>query len=218
MEVLHMKEETEKIMKKVEEDKIKFVLLQFTDINGIVKNITIPVSELKQAIEKGKWFDGSSIEGFMRIHESDMYLKPDLATYAVIPWMGTEEMRTARFICDIYTPDGKVFEEDPRHILKKSLKEAEDLGYIFNVGPEPEFFLLKKENGLKPLTHDVGGYFDLNMDKAYDIRAEMVLALEKMWIIVEASHHECAPGQHEIDFRYDHALKTADNVITFKFV
>lgn len=212
-----MEEETSRILKKVGDDGVRFILLQFTDINGIVKNLTIPASELKEAIERGAWIDGSSIEGFMRIFESDMYLKPDLATYAVIPWF-PDDMKTARFICDVYMPDGSVFEGDPRHILKKVMKEAEAAGYTLNVGPEPEFFLLKKDSGLKPLTHDVGGYFDLNMDKAYEIRAEMVSALEKMGIKVEASHHEVAHGQHEIDFRYDHAVKTADNVITFKFV
>lgn len=212
-----MEEATEKIFERIKKDNVKFILLQFTDINGIVKNLTIPVSELKESIEKGTWFDGSSIEGFMRIYESDMYLKPDISTYALIPWMG-DSMKTARFICDIYTPDGKLFEGDPRYVLKKAMKEAEDMGFMYQVGPEPEFFLLKKEDGIKHLTHDIGGYFDLNMDKAYDIRAEMVTALESMGIKVEASHHEVAHGQHEIDFRYDNAVRTADNVITFKFV
>ncbi|MFH2020879.1 MAG: type I glutamate--ammonia ligase [archaeon] len=204
------------ILERVKQDKVKYILLQFSDINGMVKNITIPVSELKQSLEKGTWFDGSSIDGFMRIHESDMYLKPDPETYAVIPWI-EDSVKTARFICDIYTPDGKLYDCDPRHILKKVLKEAKELGYTYQVGPEPEFFLLKSDNGIKPLSHDIGGYFDLNMDKAYEIRAQMVEALEKMNIKVEASHHEVAYGQHEIDFRYDDALKTADNVITFKF-
>jgi glutamine synthetase len=204
-------------LNRVEKDGVKFVLLQFTDIQGIVKNITIPVSELKESLEKGTWFDGSSIEGFMRIHESDMYLKPDPDTYSLIPWMQEENMRTARFICDIYKPDGTLFESDPRFVLKKALKEAAKVGYVYKVGPEPEFFLMKIENGARP-THDKAGYFDLNMDKAYEIRAEMVRALESMGIKVEASHHEVAYGQHEIDFRYDNALKTADNVITFKFV
>jgi len=206
----------EAMMKKVEDDKIKYVLMQFTDIQGLVKNVTIPVTQLKNALEKGVWFDGSSIEGFARIHESDMYLMPDKNTYAVIPWLD-DEIKTARFICDIYTPDGKPFAADPRYILKKTMNIARELGYAYNVGPEPEFFLFKKENGFSTLTHDKAGYFDLNMDKAYEIRAEMTKALQDMGIVVEASHHEVAYGQHEIDFRYDDALKTADNVITFKF-
>jgi glutamine synthetase len=207
---------TNSLIEQVKKDNIKYILLQFTDINGFVKNVTIPVSELKTTLERGKWFDGSSVEGFMRIHESDMFLTPDPKTYSVIPWI-EDEMKTARLICDIYKEDGTIFEGDPRYILKKVLKEASDMGYTFSVGPEPEFFLFSKENGIKPLAHDVGGYFDLNMDKAFHIRAQMIESLESLGIKVEASHHEVAPGQHEIAFRHDDALKAADNVITFKF-
>jgi glutamine synthetase len=187
---------------------------------GSVKSITIPVDFLKSALEKGVWFDGSSVEGFARIHESDMFLKPDAMTYAVIPWHGGEgvEERTARFICDVFMPDGKPFEDDPRYILKKVIAEARQMSFIYNTGPEYEFFLFRKENGtIKPLPHDKGGYFDLNMDFAFDVRRDMTLALQKMGIEVEASHHECAYGQHEIDFKYGDALRTADNAITLKF-
>ena len=195
---------------------VKFINLQFTDIIGNVKNVTIPVKHLPNALDKGVWFDGSSVEGFARIHESDMFLKPDIATYRVIPWYRGEE-KTARLICDVYTPDGKPFESDPRYVLKKTLEEARKMGFVFNTGPELEFFLFKKDNGdIKPLPHDKGGYFDLSMDLAFEVRKDMVLALEKMGIDAEASHHECSYAQHEIDFRYDNALATADNAITFK--
>jgi len=204
------------ILKRAKADKVKFVNMQFTDITGNIKSVTIPVNHLANAIERGLWFDGSSIEGFARIHESDMFLKPDLTTYAVVPWHDGEE-RTARLICDVHMPDGKPFEGDPRFVLRKTLEEAKKMGFIFNTGPELEFFLFKKENShIKPLPHDKGGYFDLNMDLAFEVRKDMVLALEKMGIEVEASHHECAYAQHEIDFKYDNALKTADNAITFK--
>ena len=210
--------EMEKILKKVEEDKVRFVLLQFTDINGIVKNLTIPVKRLKEAIEDGVWIDGSSVHGFLRVHESDMYLKPVVSTYTVIPWLKDEDNEnTARIICDLFTPNGDHFEDDLRYILKKVLKEASDMGLNYFVGPEPEFFLFNNENGFKPLPHDMGGYFDLNMDKAFSIRSDMTKALEEVGIEVETNHHEVAYGQHEIAFKYDEALKTADNIITFKF-
>ena len=205
------------LLTKVKKDKVKFVNLQFSDFMGMVKSVTIPVGELKDALKDGVWFDGSSVEGYMRVHESDMYLNPDIDTYAVIPWLSDDKIKTARLICDVHNPNGKPFQGDPRHILKKVLKEAKDMGYKFNVGPEPEFFLFKKENVIKTLTHDVGGYFDLSMDKAFKIRAEMTNALSKFGIKVEMGHHEVAPGQHEIDFEYADALTAADNVITFKF-
>lgn len=209
----------EEILERVAKDNVKFVNLQFTDLFGVIKNVTIGVNYLEETIEKGKWFDGSSIEGFARIHESDMYLMPDLSTYAVIPWMESKDGNTARLICDVYTADGKPFEGDPRYILKKALKEAQDLGYEFNTGPELEFFLFKRDNGsIKPLPHDKGSYFDLNMDLAYEVRRDMVVALEKFGIDVETSHHEVAIGQHEIDFKYGPALKTADNATTMRFV
>lgn len=207
------------ILEQVENDNVKFVNLQFTDLFGIVKSITITVEHLEDSFRYGTWFDGSSIEGFARIHESDMFLKPDASTYALIPWLNSSDGNTARFICDVYDAKGRPFEGDPRYILKKVMKESEEMGYTYCTGPELEFFLFKKENGkLLPLPHDRGGYFDLSMDHAYEIRRDMTVALAKFGIAVEASHHEVAVGQHEIDFRYDNALKTVDSVATMKFV
>ena len=209
----------EQILEQVKNDNVKFVQLQFTDILGVVKSLTIPVEHLEASLQDGTWFDGSSIEGFMRIHESDQFLKPDVDTYAVIPWLCSDKGNTARFICDVYLPDGQPFAGDPRYILKKALKEAEALGFDFNTGPELEFFLFKKENGkLLPLPHDAAGYFDLTTDEAIKIRQEMHFALTAFGINVEALHHEVAAGQHEIDFKYANALKTADNAITLRFV
>jgi len=208
------------VLEKAKSDGIKFVQLQFTDIHGTIKSVTIPIHKLGESLEKGTWFDGSSIEGFTRIAESDMYLKPDASTYAVLPWETGEEA-TARFICDVYMPDGKPFEGDPRHILKKVLKEASELGYEYNVGPELEFFLFKpREDGqLIPVTHDKAGYFDFSpKDLAVEVRNDVIKALESMDLEVEMSHHEVAPGQHEIDFKYGEALKQADRAITFKHV
>jgi glutamine synthetase len=205
------------ILRRVAKDGVKFINLQFTDIMGSVKTVTIPITHLKNAIERGVWFDGSSIEGFARIHESDMFLKPDLTTYAVIPWHNGEE-KTARFICDVYGPNGKPFEGDPRYVLKKVMEETKKMGFIYNTGPELEFFLFRKEDGnIKPLPHDRGSYFDLTTDLAFEVRKDIILSLEKIGIQVEASHHEVAYAQHEIDFKYDNALKTADNAVTLKF-
>ncbi len=207
------------ILEQVKQDNVKFVQLQFIDILGVVKSLTIPVTKLPASLEDGTWFDGSSIEGFTRIHESDMFLKPDVDTYAVIPWLNSEHGNTARFICDVCTPDGDPFEGDPRYILKKAMAEAAEMGYELNTGPELEFFLFKKENGnLKPLPHDTAGYFDLTTDEGIEIRSEMHHALTAFGIDVEALHHEVAEGQHEIDFKYGPALKTADNAITLRFV
>lgn len=206
------------IFDKIETDNVKFIQLQFTDLYGIIKSLTIPVKHLGDSFQYGTWFDGSSIEGFARIHESDMFLKPDVETYAVIPWLNSPDGNTARFICDIFNPDGTPFESDPRYILKKVIAEAQAMGYEFNTGPELEFFLFRKENGLQALPHDRAGYFDLTTDQAYNIRRDMVVALEQFGIDVEASHHECAPAQHEIDFRYGTALKTADAASTLRFV
>lgn len=207
----------EEVFKRFKEDEIKFIQLQFTDLFGVVKSVTIPVESFGDCLEYGTWFDGSSIEGFCRIAESDMYLKPDLNTYNVIPWLNSDNGNTCRFICDIYNPDGTNFEGDPRYILKRALAEAKAMGYEFKTGPELEFFLFKKnENKIEP--NDAGGYFDLSMDEAYEVRRDMTVALEKFGIKVEASHHEVAVGQHEIGFKYDEALKTADNAITFRFV
>ncbi|MFH1785102.1 MAG: glutamine synthetase family protein [Candidatus Micrarchaeota archaeon] len=209
----------EEILERVAKDNVKFVNLQFTDLFGVVKNVTITSEHLEDSLESGTWFDGSSIEGFARIHESDMFLKPDKDTYVSIPWLHSADGNTARLICDIYNADGKPFEGAPRTILKKVLAEAKELGYEYNTGPELEFFLFKKENcKLQPLPHDKGGYFDLSMDHAYEIRRDMAIALGKFGIAVEALHHEVAVGQHEIDFRYGDALKTADNATTMRYV
>jgi glutamine synthetase len=207
------------ILEFAKRDKVQFIQLQFTDLNGILKGITIPITKLSGVIDDGLWFDGSSIEGFTRIFESDMYLKLDLNTYAVIPWTkaGNQPI-VARFMCDVYMPDGKPFEGDPRYILKRQLEKAKKLGYVYNVGPELEFFLFKRENHkLVPLPHDTAGYFDQTQDLAVDIRQEMTTALMEFGIDVEALHHEVAPGQHEIDFKYNDALTMADQATTFKY-
>ena len=217
-------------MEKIEaakEQNIRFVQLQFTDIIGAVKSVTIPLHQLADSVEHGTWFDGSSVEGFTRIAESDQYLKPDMDTFAEIPWqpghgtLGAGPMGsrgTARVICDVYTPNGEPFLGDPRYILKRQLERASQLGYVWNAGPELEFFLFRRENGeLKPLPHDSAGYFDFSTDLAQEVRQDMVNALEAFGIRVEAAHHEVAPGQHEIDFQYADGLRTADNAATFKF-
>ena len=205
------------ILEFTKRDRVEFIQLQFTDLNGILKGVTIPLSKLGGALEDGLWFDGSSIEGFTRIFESDMYLVLDRNTYAVIPWTKKSTV-VARFMCDVYMPDGKPFEGDPRYILKRQLERAKKLGYVFNVGPELEFFLFRKENHkLLPLPHDTAGYFDQTTDLAMDIRQEMTSALVDFGIDVEALHHEVAVGQHEIDFKYGDALKIADQATTFKY-
>ena len=208
-----------KVLHMAEEANVQFVNLQFTDIVGTLKAVTIPVWKLEEAIDNNVWFDGSSIEGFTRIHESDMFLKLDLDTFAVIPWTKDSPSGTrARIICDVFMPDGEPFEGDPRGILKRQLERAKKLGYIFNVGPELEFFLFKKENGkLAPLPHDEAGYFDQTTDAATEIRQEMTFALQAFGIDVEALHHEVAVGQHEIDFRYCDALAGADAAVTLRF-
>lgn len=205
-----------KILEMAKEKNVRFVRLQFTDLFGGLKNVEIPVSQLEKALDNKIMFDGSSIEGFTRIEESDMYLYPDLSTWLILP-SNLEYGTVARLICDVYMPDGKPFEGDPRSILKKVLKEAEEMGFKgMNVGPEPEFFLFKK--GTKEL-NDQGGYFDLSpVDLGENCRRDIVLTLEEMGLEVEASHHEVAPGQHEIDWKFEEALKTADNIQTFKLV
>ena len=206
------------IFRMVEEEDVEFIRLQFTDIFGILKNIAITSSQLEKALDNKCMFDGSSVEGFVRIEESDMYLYPDYDTFEIFPWR-PQQGKVARLICDVYTPDGKPFEGDPRWILKKTIKEANDLGYRFDVGPECEFFLFHTDdNGLPTtLSHEKAGYFDLGPnDLGENIRRDMVLTLEDMGFEIEASHHEVAPAQHEIDFKYDEALKTADNIQTFK--
>jgi glutamine synthetase len=217
--IFHMtKDVVSSILERIDADLVKFVRLQFTDIQGQPKNVAIPVEQAEKALTEGIWFDGSSIEGFARIEESDMLLKPDPSTYAILPWRPTDT-RVARFICDIATYGGKPFEGDPRYVLKRTIAEAEKMGYSFNTGPELEFFLFNMCNS-RPTTDfpDQGGYFDLAPnDSAEDVRREIVLALSQMGFEIEASHHEVAESQHEIDFKYSQALDTADKVITFKF-
>lgn len=206
------------ILATAERERVRFINLQFTDVVGLVKSVTIPIEQFADAIERGKWFDGSSIEGFARIAESDMYLMPDLRTFAVIPWE-QEPYTTARVICWVHTPNGEPFQGDPRVVLQNALDRARSLGFRFVVGPELEFFLFRRdEDGqIAALPHDRGGYFDYSTDLAYQIRKETVDALQSMGINVEMSHHEVAAGQHEIDFEYDDALATADNAVTFKY-
>jgi len=204
----------------VADNDVRFVRLQFTDMFGVLKNVAIPSSQLERVLENGCMFDGSSIDGFARIEESDMILKPDINTFVIFPWR-PQQGRVARIICDVFTTDGKPFGGCPRNILKKVLKEAEDMGYTLNVGPECEFFLFHTDEEGSPTTttHDEGGYFDMApVDGGEDCRREIVLTLEGMGFEIEASHHEVAQGQHEIDFKYDDALTTADNIMTFKLV
>ena len=199
---------------------VRFLRLQFTDILGINKNVEIPASQFEKALAGDMMFDGSSIEGFVRIEESDMLLSPDLSTFQVFPW-GDDKSRVARLICDINTPDGNAFAGDPRGVLKKALARAASLGYTMNAGMEAEFFMFKPGADEAPstVTHDVGSYFDLApADLGEDARRAIVDVLERMGFEVEAAHHEVAHGQHEIDFRYADALKTADNITTFRFV
>lgn len=208
------------IIRMVEEEDVEFIRLQFTDIFGNLKNVAVTTSQLDKVLDNKCMFDGSSIEGFVRIEESDMYLYPDLDTFEIFPWR-PQQGKVARFICDVYRPDGTPFEGDPRYILKKVVSEAKEIGYTFNVGPECEFFLFNAKDNGEPSTESLeqGGYFDVGpLDNGENVRREMVLTLEDMGFTVEASHHEVAPAQHEIDFKYDHALKTADNIMTFKLV
>ncbi|WP_158738558.1 type I glutamate--ammonia ligase [Alteribacillus sp. YIM 98480] len=216
----------EDITRMAEEENVKFIRLQFTDLQGIIKNVEIPVDQLSKALDNKMMFDGSSIEGFVRIEESDMYLYPDLDTWVVFPWT-PEKGKVARLICDIYEPgevggEPKPFAGDPRGILKRVLKEAEEMGFTaFNIGPEPEFFLFKNDEKGEPTMelNDKGGYFDLApTDLGENCRRDIVLELEDMGFEIEASHHEVAPGQHEIDFEYADAITTCDNIQTFKLV
>jgi glutamine synthetase len=211
----------EDIKRLAAEENVKFIRLQFTDILGTIKNVEIPISQLEKALDNKMMFDGSSIEGFVRIEESDMYLYPDLTTWVVFPWTA-EKGKVARLICDIYTPEGKPFEGDPRNNLRRVLKEMEELGFTdFNLGPEPEFFLFKLDQNGEPTLelNDQGGYFDLApTDLGENCRRDIVLELEEMGFEIEASHHEVAPGQHEIDFKYADALTACDQIQTFKLV
>ncbi|MER2263151.1 MAG: glutamine synthetase family protein, partial [Psychrobacillus sp.] len=211
----------EDIKKFVQENEVNFIRLQFTDILGTIKNVEIPVSQLDKALDNKMMFDGSSIEGFVRIEESDMFLVPDLDSWVVFPWI-TGKGKVARLICDVNKADGTPFAGDPRSNLKRILKEMEELGFTsFNLGPEPEFFLFKLDAQGEPTLdlNDHGGYFDLApMDLGENCRRDIVLELEEMGFEIEASHHEVAPGQHEIDFKYADAVTACDNIQTFKLV
>lgn len=205
-------------MQMVQDEDVEFIRLQFTDIFGNLKNVAVTVSQLERALNNECMFDGSSIEGFARIEESDMYLYPDFDTFVIFPWR-PQQGKVARLICDVYSPNGEPFPGDPRYILKRAVKEAADLGFVFEVGPECEFFLFNTDENALPTTntHEQAGYFDLGpADFGENARRDMVLTLEDMGFVVEASHHEVAPAQHEIDFHYDDALTTADNIMTFK--
>ena len=206
------------ILAAVKDQQVEFISLQFTDIIGMVKNVTIPVAQLTDCLDHGVWFDGSAIEGFARIAESDMFLVPDLETFAIVPWDQGAGFTTARMICDVFTPDGKPFAGDPRYVLKTALEDCAKLGLIYNVGPELEFFLFKTDADGQPAPdpNDAAGYFDVSTDMASHIRRHMVRALASFGIEVEALHHEVAVGQHEIDFKYGPALRTADHAVTFR--
>jgi len=210
----------EQVLKEISEENVEFLRLQFSDISGIVKNVAIPATQIGKALKSGISFDGSSIEGFARIQESDMLLQPDLSTFSLLPWCSKGGSNEARLICDVHLPNGKPFEGDPRNVLRRQLEAARELGFKMNVGPELEFFLFEKQNGGSATTpHDFGGYFDLGpVDLAEGVRREIIRALIGMGFTIEASHHEVAKGQHEIDFVYDDALKNADRVVTFKYV
>ena len=202
------------------ENNVKFIRLQFTDIFGILKNVAIPVEQLGKALDGELMFDGSSIDGFVRIEESDQYLRPDPNTFTVFPWR-PRDGSVARLICDVYTPEEEPFAGCPRGTLQKVLNEAKEMGYTLNAGPEAEFFLFHTDENGRPTTttHDLGGYFDLSpVDLGENARRDMVMTLQQMGFEIEASHHEVAEGQHEIDFKYDEALATADKLVTFKFV
>jgi len=217
-EIIMSKYSKEDIMRMVEEEDVEFIRLQFTDIFGMLKNVAITASQLEKALDNRCMFDGSAIEGFVRIDESDMYLYPDLDTFEVFPWR-PQQGKVARFICDVYNPDGTPFSGDPRYVLKRAVKRAQDMGYVLNVGPECEFFLFHTDEEGRPTTstHEMAGYFDVSpIDLAENVRRDIVLNLEEMGFQVEASHHEIAPAQHEIDFQYTDALRAADNIMTFK--
>ncbi|TCK92431.1 glutamine synthetase [Natranaerovirga hydrolytica] len=218
--MVQKKYEKEDILRLVEENDIKFIRLQFVDILGTLKNVAVTVEQLEKALNDEIMFDGSSIEGFLRSEEADMYLKPDLDTFEIFPWR-PQQGKVARLICDIYKADGNPFEGDPRYVLKKVLNEAWEMGYELNIGTEFEFFLFHTDENGNPttITHDKAGYFDLGpLDLGENVRRDIVLTLEDMGFEIEASHHEVAPGQHEIDFKQTNALRAADNITTFKLV
>ncbi len=208
----------DEVLSLARETEVKFIRLQFTDLFGQLKNVAITIDQLEKALDGRYMFDGSSVDGFVRIEESDMYLRPDPSTFTVFPWR-PQAGRVARLICDVYRPDGQPFEGDPRYILKRTIADAASLGVELKIGTECEFFLFHTDDQGKPttITHDNGGYFDLGpVDLGEDARRDICIALEEMGFNVEASHHEVAPGQHEIDFRYSDALRAADNMMTFR--
>jgi len=214
---LTKQQKKERVLKEAREKNVKFIRLWFTDILGFLKSFAITVEELERAMEDGMGFDGSSIEGFARIDESDMVAMPDPDTFCILPWRPTEKHAVARMFCDVLKPGGQPFEGDPRYILKRNLKRAADIGYTYYVGPELEYFYFENSDSTKML--DKGGYFDLTpRDAAHDLRKDTVLTLEEMGIGIEYSHHEVAPSQHEIDMRYTDALTMADNVMTYRLV
>ncbi len=212
----------ESVLETIEHEDIDFLRLQFTDILGVVKNVSVPARQAEKAFREGIYFDGSSIEGFVRIQESDMRLIPDPETFAILPWRTNEQGAAARMICDVVdTSTGEPFAGDPRTVLKGALDRASELGYTVNAAPEPEFFLFEEddEGRATTRTNDAGGYFDVApKDLASDVRRDIIYGLENMGFEIEASHHEVAEGQHEINFEYDDALSTADNVATFRTV
>ena len=214
------KEDIDRVFETIESENVKFVRLQFTDITGTVKSVSVPARQMEKAFDDGIWFDGSSIEGFVRIQESDMRLEPDPATFSILPWR-SNGVASARIICDVVNIDGTPFEGGPRQVLKSAIAEVEAAGYESYFGTEPEFFLFEKDENGDPTTkpHDTGGYFDLApKDLATDVRREIIFALESMGFEVEASHHEVADGQHEINFKYADALRSADDITTFRAV
>jgi len=211
----------DEILKIIEEQNINFFRMQFIDINGFMKNVAIPRTQIAKALDGGIMFDGSSIDGFARINESDMFLKPDLDTFVVLPWRNKEGIAAARLICDVHLPDGTPYVGCPRITLKKAMAEAEKMGFTMNIGTEAEFFLFEKaeDGSCTTVTNDVAGYFDLDPeDKGSNCRREIIETLEDMGFEVEASHHEVAEGQHEVNFKYADALTACDNTVTFKWV
>lgn len=207
------------LLARVKEDGVKFISFQFTDVNGNVKSLDAPSDRLAEALDSGIWFDGSAVEGFARIQESDMHLRIDPDTYAILPWTPAD-LRRGRVFCDIYMPDGKPFSGDPRGVLKQALQKLRERGWVYNVGGEPEFFLFRRNGAesIHPVPHDVGGYFDFSPnDEAVQVRTELMSALKSMGLEVEVGHHEVSLGQHEIDLRFADALKAADNILTLKY-
>jgi glutamine synthetase len=206
------------VLKKCEQNNVRFIHLQFCDLLGVLKSVTIPFVKLSDAIDNNVWFDGSSIEGFARTYESDMYLQLDLSTFSLVPWESEKDNAVARILCDIYLPNGSPFEGDPRQILRRQVERAQKMGFEYMVGPELEFFLFPLDDNGRPVLepHDQAGYFDYSGDRAGSIRQAMTDVVSQMGVEVETLHHEVAPGQHEIDFHYSNAIRQADQVITMK--